>query len=198
MTFLRSSGGEPTPVMEEANQHLPPAEVSSDNGWKIPRVEPGQPRVDPRDAMRPSDLPSSRSPPKTYKDGGKAKKRKRDPSHQSRSSEHSSEHRTAEAEVGNHSTWRGANRGLRGVRMGRGGGRQLPPPARCEEPSGSNNRGGKKSKARKRKPKGGQAPQGTQPGNSLPVINGQQMVPLAQVQAMITTAVANVFSQLIQ
>ena len=34
--------------------------------------------------------------------------------------------------------------------------------------------------------------------NSLPVINGQQMVPLAQVQAMITTAVANVFSQLIQ
>ena len=198
MTFLRSSGGEPTPAMEEANQHLPPAEVSSDNGWKIPRVEPGQPRVDPRDAMRPSDLPSSRSPPKTYKDGGKAKKRKRDPSHQSRSSEHSSEHRAAEAEVGNHSTWRGANRGLRGVRMGRGGGRQLPPPARCEEPSGSNNRGGKKSKARKRKPKGGQAPQGTQPGNSLPVINGQQMVPLAQVQAMITTAVANVFSQLIQ
>ena len=184
--------------MEEANQHLPPAEVSSDNGWKIPRVEPGQPRVDPRDAMRPSDLPNSRSPPKTYKDGGKAKKRKRDPSHQSRSSEHSSEHRTAEAEVGNHSTWRGANRGLRGVRMGRGGGRQLPPPARCEEPSGSHNRGGKKSKARKRKPKGGQAPQGTQPGNSLPVINGQQMVPLAQVQAMITKAVANVFSQLIQ
>ena len=184
--------------MEEANLHLPPAEVSSDNGWKIPRVEPGQPRVDPRDAMRPSDLPNSRSPPKTYKEGGKAKKRKRVPSHQSRSSEHSSEHRTAEAEVGNHSTWRGANRGLRGVRMGRGGGRQLPPPARCEEPSGSNNRGGKKSKARKRKPKGGQAPQGTQPGNSLPVINGQQMVPLAQVQAMITKAVANVFSQLIQ
>ena len=196
MTFLRSSGGEAPPVMEEANLHLPPAEVSSNNGWKIPRVEPGQPRVDPRDVMRPSDLPSS--PPKTYKDGGKAKKRKRDPSHQSRSSEHSSEHRTAEAEVGNHSTWRGANRGLRGVRMGRGGGRQLPPPARCEEPSGSNNRGGKKSKARKRKPKGGQAPQGTQPGNSLPVINGQQMVPLAQVQAMITKAVANVFSQLIQ
>ena len=196
MTFLRSSGGEPTPAMEEANQHLPPAEVSSDNGWKIPRVEPGQPRVDPRDAMRPSDLP--RTPPKTFKDGGKAKKRKRDPSHQSRSSEHSSEHRAAEAEVGNHSIWRGANRGLRGVRMGRGGGRQLPPPARCEEPSGSNNRGGKKSKARKRKPKGGQAPQGTQPGNSLPVINGQQMVPLAQVQAMITKAVANVFSQLIQ
>ena len=198
MTFLRSSGGEAPPVMEEANPHLPPAEVSSNNGWKIPRVEPGQPRVDPRDAMRPSDLLSSRSPPKTYKEGGKAKKRKRDPSHQSRSSEHSSEHRTAEAEVGNHSTWRGANRGLRGVRLGRGGGRQLPPPARCEEPSGSNNRGGKKSKARKRKPKGGQAPQGTQPGNSLPVINGQQMVPLAQVQAMITKAVANVFSQLIQ
>ena len=198
MTFLRSSGGEAPPVMEEANPHLPPAEVSSNNGWKIPRVEPGQPRVDPRDAMRPSDLPSSRSPPKTYKEGGKAKKRKRDPSHQSRSSEHSSEHRTAEAEVGNHSIWRGANRGLRGVRLGRGGGRQLPPPARCEEPSGSNNRGGKKSKARKRKPKGGQAPQGTQPGNSLPVINGQQMVPLAQVQAMITKAVANVFSQLIQ
>ena len=112
--------------------------------------------------------------------------------------QNSSEHRAAEAEVGNHSIWRGANRGLRGVRMGRGGGRQLPPPARCEEPSGSNNRGGKKSKARKRKPKGGQAPQGTQPGNSLPVINGQQMVPLAQVQAMITKAVANVFSQLIQ
>ena len=198
MTFLRSSGGEAPPVMEEANPHLPPAEVSSNNGWKIPRVEPGQPRVDPRDAMRPSDLPSSRSPPKTYKEGGKAKKRKRDPSHQSRSSEHSSEHRAAEAEVGTHSIWRGANRGLRGVRMGRGGGRQLPPPARCEEPSGSNNRGGKKSKARKRKPKGGQAPQGTQPGNSLPVINGQQMVPLAQVQAMITKAVANVFSQLIQ
>ena len=198
MTFLRSSGGEAPPAMEEATPHLPPAEVSSNNGWKIPRVEPGQPRVDPRDAMRPSDLPSSRSPPKTYKEGGKAKKRKRDPSHQSRSSEHSSEHRTAEAEVGNHSIWRGANRGLRGVRLGRGGGRQLPPPARCEEPSGSNNRGGKKSKARKRKPKGGQAPQGTQPGNSLPVINGQQMVPLAQVQAMITTAVANVFSQLIQ
>ena len=191
MSILRSSGGEAPPVMEEANLHLPPAEVSSDNGWKIPRVEPGQPRVDPRDAMRPSDLPSSRSPPKTYKDGGKAKKRKRDPSHQSRSSEHSSEHRAAEAEVGNHSIWRGANRGLRGVRMGRGGGRR-------EEPSGSNNRGGKKSKARKRKPKGGQAPQGTQPGNNLPVINGQQMVPLAQVQAMITTAVANVFSQLIQ
>ena len=127
MSILRSSGGEAPPVMEEANLHLPPAEVSSDNGWKIPRVEPGQPRVDPRDAMRPSDLPSSRSPPKTYKDGGKAKKRKRDPSHQSRSSEHSSEHRTAEAEVGNHSIWRGANRGLRGVRMGRGGGRQLPP-----------------------------------------------------------------------
>ena len=196
MTFLRSSGGEPTPAMEEANQHLPPAEVSSDNGWKIPRITPGKPRVDPRDAMRPSDLP--RTPPKTYKDGGKAKKRKRDPSHQPRSSEHSSEHRAAEAEVGNHSIWRGANRGLRGVRMGRGGGRQLPPPARCEEPSGSNNRGGKKPKARKRKPKGGQAPQGTQPGNSLPVINGQQMVPLAQVQAMITKAVANVFSQLIQ
>ena len=198
MSILRSSGGEAPPVMEEANLHLPPVEVNSDNGWKIPRVEPGQPRVDPRDAMRPSDLPSSRSPPKTYKDGGKAKKRKRDPSHQPRSSEHSSEHRAAEAEVGNHSIWRGANRGLRGVRMGRGGGRQLPPPARCEEPSGSNNRGGKKSKARKRKPKGGQAPQGTQPGNSLPVINGQQMVPLAQVQAMITKAVANVFSQLIQ
>jgi len=198
MTLLRSSGGEAPPVMEEANPHLPPAEVSSNNGWKIPRVEPGQPRVDQRDAMRPSDLPNSRSPPKTYKEGGKAKKRKRDPSHQSRSSEHSSEHRTAEAEVGNHSIWRGANRGLRGVRLGRGGGRQLPPPARCEEPSGSNNRGGKKSKARKRKPKGGQAPQGTQPGNSLPVINGQQMVPLAQVQAMITKAVANVFSQLIQ
>ena len=125
MTFLRSSRGEPTPAMEEANQDLPPAEVSSDNGWKIPRVEPGQPRVDPRDAMRPSDLP--RTPPKTYKDGGKAKKRKRDPSHQPRSSEHSSEHRAAEAEVGNHSIWRGANRGLRGVRMGRGGGRQLPP-----------------------------------------------------------------------
>ena len=125
MSFLRSSGGEPTPAMEEANQHLPPAEVSSDNGWKIPRVEPGQPRVDPRDAMRPSDLPSS--PPKTYKDGGKAKKRKRDPSHQPRSSEHSSEHRAAEAEVGNHSIWREANRGLRGVRMGRGGGRRLPP-----------------------------------------------------------------------
>ena len=128
MSILRSSGGEAPPVMEEANLHLPPAEVSSDNGWKIPRVEPGQPRVDPRDAMRPSDLPSSRSPPKTYKDGGKAKKRKRDPSHQPRSSEHSSEHRAAEAEVGNHSIWRGANRGLRGVRMGRGGGRQLPPP----------------------------------------------------------------------
>ena len=112
--------------MEEASQHLPPAEVSSDNGWKIPRVEPGQPRVDPRDAMRPSDLP--RSPPKTYKDGGKAKKRKRDPSHQPRSSEHSSEQRAAEAEVGTPSIWRGANRGLRGVRMGRGGGRQLPPP----------------------------------------------------------------------
>ena len=127
MSILRSSGGEAPPVMEEANLHLPPVEVNSDNGWKIPRVEPGQPRVDPRDAMRPSDLPNSRSPPKTYKDGGKAKKRKRDPSHQSRSSEHSSEHRTAEAEVGNHSTWRGANRGLRGVRMGRGGGRQLPP-----------------------------------------------------------------------
>ena len=103
--------------------------------------------------MRPSDLPNSRSPPKTYKEGGKVKKRKRDPSHQSRSSEQSSEHRTAEAEVGNHSIWRGANRGLRGVRLGRGGGRQLPPPARCEEPSGSNNRGGKKPKARKRKPK---------------------------------------------
>ena len=198
MSILRSSGGEAPPAMEEANLHLPPVQVNSDNGWTIPRVEPGQPRVDPRDAMRPSDLPSSRSPPKTYKDGGKAKKRKRDPSHQSRSSEHSSEHRTAEAEVGNHSIWRGANRGLRGVRLGRGGGRQLPPPARCEEPSGSNNRGGKKPKARKRKPKGGQAPQGTQPGNSLPVINGQQMVPLAQVQAMITKAVANVFSQLIQ
>ena len=198
MSILRSSGGEAPPAMEEANLHLPPVQVNSDNGWTIPRVEPGQPRVDPRDAMRPSDLPNSRSPPKTYKEGGKVKKRKRDPSHQSRSSEHSSEHRTAEAEVGNHSIWRGANRGLRGVRMGRGGGRQLPPPARCEEPSGSNNRGGKKSKARKRKPKGGQAPQDTHPGNSHPVINGQQMVPLAQVQAMITTAVANVFSQLIQ
>ena len=193
MSFLRSSGGEPTPAMEEANQHLPPAEVSSDNGFKIPQFTPGQPRVDPRDAMcpSPSDLP--RTPPKTYKDGG-VKKRKCDHSHQPGSSKH----RAAEAEVGNHSIWRGANRGLRGVRLGRGGGRQLPPPARCEEPSGSNNRGGKKPKARKRKPKGGQAPQGTQPGNSLPVINGQQMVPLAQVQAMITKAVANVFSQLIQ
>ena len=127
MSILRSSGGEAPPAMEEANLHLPPVQVNSDNGWTIPRVEPGQPRVDPRDAMRPSDLPNSRSPPKTYKEGGKVKKRKRDPSHQSRSSEHSSEHRTAEAEVGNHSTWRGANRGLRGVRMGRGGGRQLPP-----------------------------------------------------------------------
>ena len=183
--------------MEEGDQDHPPVEVRSETGFKIPRFIPGQPRVDPRAAMRPSQAP--RTPPKTYKDGGKAKKRKRDPSHQSRSSEHSSEHRTAEAEVGNHSIWRGANRGLRGVRMGRGGGRQLPPPTRREEPSGSiNNRGGKKSKARKRKPKGGQAPQDTHPGNSHPVINGQQMVPLAQVQAMITKAVANVFSQLIQ
>ena len=123
MSLLRSSGGEPTPAMEEANQHLPPAEVSSDNGWKIPRITPGKPRVDPRDAMRPSDLP--RTPPKIFKDVG-LKKRKRDPSHQPRSSEHSSEHRAAEAEVGNHSIWRGANRGLRGVRMGRGGGRQSP------------------------------------------------------------------------
>ena len=57
MSILRSSGGEAPPVMEEANLHLPPVEVNSDNGWKIPRVEPGQPRVDPRDAMRPSDLP---------------------------------------------------------------------------------------------------------------------------------------------
>ena len=144
MSILRSSGGEAPPAMEEANLHLPPVQVNSDNGWTIPRVEPGQPRVDPRDAMRPSDLPNSRSPPKTYKEGGKVKKRKRDPSHQSRSSEHSSEHRTAEAEVGNHSIWRGANRGLRGVRMGRGGGRQLPSPTRREEPSCSiNNHGGK-------------------------------------------------------
>ena len=154
--------------MEEANLHLPPVEVNSDNGWKIPRVEPGQPRVDPRDAMRPSDLPNSRSPPKTYKEGGKAKKRKRDPSHQSRSSEHSSEHRTAEAEVGNHSTWRGANRGLRGVRMGRGGGRQLPPPCPLRGAFGLQQSRREKSKARKRKPKGGQAPLDTQPGNTPP------------------------------
>ena len=77
MSFLRSSGGEPTPAMEEANQHLPPAEVSSDNGWKIPQITPGKPRVDPRDAMRPSDLP--RTPPKTYKDGGKAQTRSQPP-----------------------------------------------------------------------------------------------------------------------
>ena len=111
--------------MEEGDQDHPPVEVRSESGFKIPRFNPGQPRVDLRVAMRPSQAP--RTPPKTYKDGGKAKKRKRDPSHQSRSSEHSSEHRAAEAEVGNHSIWRGANRGLRGVRMGRGGGRQLPP-----------------------------------------------------------------------
>ena len=93
----------------------------------------------------------------------------------------------------------GSQQRLAGRKDGKGRGASAPPPTRREEPSGSiNNRGGKKSKARKRKPKGGQAPQGTQPGNSLPVINGQQMVPLAQVQAMITTAVANVFSQLIQ
>ena len=120
MTFLRSSGGKPTPAMEEGSQDPPPAEVSSNTGFKIPRFAPGQPRVDPRDAMCPSDLP--RTPPKTYKDGG-VKKRKCDHSHQPGSSKH----RAAGAEVGNHSIWRGANRGLRGAGRGRGGGRQLPP-----------------------------------------------------------------------
>ena len=83
----------------------------------------------------------------------------------------------------------GSQQRLAGYRKGKGRGATAPPPLPATR---------KKSKACKRKPKGGKAPKDTPSGNNHPVINGQQMVPLAQVQAMITTAVANVFSQLIQ
>ena len=68
--------GSPSPAMEEGDDH-PDAEVSKDKVFKISHFSPGQPRVDPRAAMRPSQAP--RTPPKTYKDGGN-RKRKREPS----------------------------------------------------------------------------------------------------------------------
>ena len=63
-----------------------PAEVRTLTGYKIPKVNPGQPRIDPRAAMRPSAAP--RTPPKTFrKEEGASTKRKRENSRTPGSSE---------------------------------------------------------------------------------------------------------------
>ena len=61
--------------MEEDNDQ-PATEVRQDKGFTIPRIKPGEPRADPRVAMRSSATP--RSPPTSYKEQGGKRKRKRE------------------------------------------------------------------------------------------------------------------------
>ena len=137
--------------MEEGDDQ-PAAEVSKDKGFRIPHFSPGAPRADPRVAMRPSVTPCT--PPKSYKEQGGNRKRKREPS----LTPGGSKQPEARAKTSKQNPLRGgkgARGGSRVVGGGRGGGHQHPNPARHEEPSGSiNNRGGKKSKGSKNPPKG--------------------------------------------
>ena len=75
--ILRSPAGSSPRSMEEDNDQ-PATEVRKDKGFTIPRFKPGEPRADPRVAMRPSAAP--RTPPKSYKEQGGNRKRKREPS----------------------------------------------------------------------------------------------------------------------
>ena len=142
--ILRSPAGSPPPPMEEGDDQ-PAAEVSKDKRFRIPHFSPGAPRADPRVAMRPSTAP--RTPPKSYKEQGGNRKRKREPS----LTPGGSTQPEARAKTSKQTPLRGgkgARGGSRVVGGGRGGGHQHPNPARHEEPSGSN-RGGKKSKGSK-------------------------------------------------
>ena len=73
--ILRSPAGSSPPPMEEDNDQ-PATEVRKDKGFTIPRFSPGAPRADPRAAMRSSATP--RTPPKSYKEQGGNRKRKRE------------------------------------------------------------------------------------------------------------------------
>ena len=122
--------------MEHSDLHPPPAEVRTLTGYKIPKVNPGQPRIDPRAAMRPSAAPGT--PPKTFrKEEGASRKRKRENSRTPGSSEQP-----------NPPPWReGSLRRLTGSRKGKGRGAS----ALHEEPrpDSINNRGGKSSRGPK-------------------------------------------------
>ena len=175
--------------MEEGDDQ-PAAEVSKDKGFRIPHFSPGAPRADPRVAMRPSHAP--RTPPKSYKDGGN-RKRKREPS----LTPGGSKQPEARAKTSKQTPLRGgkgARGGSRVVGGGRGGGHQHPNPARHEEPSGSN-RGGKKSKKSKNPSKGGRTPKDDPSGSSRSENPSEQMVPMSQMQAWISKAVADALSQ---
>ena len=69
-----SQGQQSATVMEISNELPPPTEVSHLTGYKIPHVIPGQPRNDPRAAMRPTALP--RTPPKTFQSEGEASRKR--------------------------------------------------------------------------------------------------------------------------
>ena len=109
--MTNSQGGQSTPEMEHSDLHPPPAEVRTLTGYKIPKVNPGQPRIDPRAAMRPSAAPGT--PPKTFrKEEGASRKRKRENSRTPGSSEQP-----------NPPPWReGSLRRLTGSRKGKGRG----------------------------------------------------------------------------
>ena len=142
--------------------------------------------------MRPSQAP--RTPPKTYKDGGN-RKRKREPSLTPGGSKQPAAGAKASKQT---PLWggKGARRGSGVVGGGRGGGHQLPNPARHEEPSGSiNNRGGKKSKGSKNPPKGGRTPKDNPSGSNRTEKSSEQMVPMSQMHAMIAKAVADALLQ---
>ena len=126
--FSGVPGGQSTPEMEHSYLHPPPAGVRTLTGYKIPKVNPGQPRIDPRAAMRPSAAP--RTPPKTFrKEEGASRKRKRENSRTPGSSEQPNPP----------------------AGRGREGGRQPSTPALHEEPrpDSINNRGGKSSRGPK-------------------------------------------------
>ena len=190
-SILRSPAGSSPPPMEEDNDQ-PAAEVRKDKRFTIPRFSPGAPRADPRVAMRSSACP--RTPPKSYKEQGGNRKRKR---------EHSltpgSKQPEARAKTSKQTPLRGGKGARGGSRVaggGRGGGHQHPNPARHGEPSGSiNNRGGKKSKGSNNPSKGGRTPKDTPSGSSRSENPSEQMVPMSQMQAWISKAVADALSQ---
>ena len=192
-SILRSPAGSSPPPMEEDNDQ-PAAEVRKDKGFTIPRFSPGAPRVDPRVAMRSSAAP--RTPPKSYKEQGGNRKRKREPS----LTPGGSKQPEARAKTSKQTPLRGGKGARGGSRVaggGRGGGHQHPNPARHGEPSGSiNNRGGKKSKGSNNPSKGGRTPKDTPSGSSRSENSSEQMVPLSQMQAWVSKAVADAFSQL--
>ena len=126
--------------MEHSDLHPPPAEVRTLTGYKIPKVNPGQPRFDPRAAMRPSAAP--RTPPKpSARKGGP----------QENVSAKTVALREALSNPIPLRGGRGVCGGSRGAGRGRGGGSQPSTPALQEEPrpDSINNRGGKSSRGPK-------------------------------------------------